>query len=255
MHRRTLVKAIPAVMAAASLAAPALAQRRRPRTQVKAFDVRPGDALVAQSGVLGSQVFVVGVLRCSDPAAVNRRIQAARLRTRYRCILGPRSRNRYKAAFFDALLDDWQHHDDIHLRLRIVHPPAAPDRVPTGDAWMRGYVDELTKALAMAHGMQAGPVRVLSPQRFQAAQQAEMEKLLLARNTRVRGIEKVWPRECELLQFLNTVTGVVRAAQDKHRPAVSPSPVKSRTIDMLRASLRADLSKPFKNRTLELQVA
>jgi hypothetical protein len=256
MDRRTLVNALPAAALLGCLGVPALAQRRREgQPAAKAFDVQPADALVAQSGVLGAEVFVVGVLRCSDPPAAGRRIQAARQQTKYRCVLSHRSRNKFKAAYFEALLDDWQHHDDVHLQLLVVHPPASPAKAPSGDAWMRAYVDQLTKALAMTRATTPGKIRLLTPQRFQAPQQAEMERLLLARNRHVVSIEKVWPRSCELMQFLNTVTGVVKASHDKLAHVDDRNPAKTRTIQMLRASLRADLSRPMRNKRLDLQVA
>jgi hypothetical protein len=236
--------------ATAAVVAPAEARKKKPRQPP--FPVNATDTLLVQSGVFGTDLFVIGVLRCSDPAAVNKRIQQARQRSKYRCVLTHRSRNKYKVRYFKELLDDWQKHDDIRMQLRIVHPPKALAKPLAGAEWMRAYVDELSSALALAGVPAAEAGRLLTQPRFKGSRQAELEKMLRARHERITSVEKVRVGNCELMQLLTTVTGVVRASED---PSAYGSQVKSQTVKLLRQSLKTgDLKRVQNNKRFGLSL-
>ena len=257
MERRTFVKSLSVALAGTILGVPESAQAApKKKSKSKQFEVKDSDTLLVQSGVFGSDLFVIGMLRCSNPTAVNQRILVARQRAKYRCVLTHRSRNKYKTAYFDALLVDWLKHDDLKIHLRMVRSPEGTDKPLTGTAWMRAYADELSSTLAMGDGMPAPGGRVLTQPRFKAKQQSVLENMLQVRNDRVTKIEKVAVKNCELMQFLMTLTGVVRASEDTFAYLEARSYAKVKTIAMLRRSLKAhDFKKTLRTRQFELTIS
>lgn len=256
MQRRTFVKSLSAVLAT-SILAPLQSIRAagRKNPMPKPFEVKDSDTLLVQSGIFGQDPFVIGVLRCSNPAAVNRRIQLARKRSKYRCTLTSRSRNKYKVAYFDALLQDWLQHDDVKVELRVIRPPANPENRLTGPAWMRAYIDEVSEALAMGGASAAHEGRILTQSRFKEKQQGAFEKKLLSRNGHIKSIEKVSAKDCELMQFLMTLTGVARASEDVAEYGGTYGRTKTQTISLLRQRLQApSFNQPQRNRRFELTI-
>lgn len=256
MHRRDFVKSLSFGLVGTTffnVGSARDAQKKWPQAQQ--FEIKKTDSLLAQSGVFGRELFVIGVLRCGNPTAVNQRIQAARQKSNYRCVLTHRSRNKYKIAYFDYLLADWLEHDDLSIQLRVLRSHNLQQNRTTGTGWMRSYVDELNSSLISGGGMPVEGGRILTQPRFKAKQQNELEKMLNTRNDRIESIEKVMPKNSELMQFLVTLTGIVRASEDTSSFVKARNATKEKTIAMVKESLKAqDFKQPHRTKHFELTV-
>ena len=165
------------------------------------------------------------------------------------------SRNRYKYAYFSALIDDWLAHDDMMIYLRLVLPTELKHKETPIEKLSR-YVGDLSVAMAMGGGIATDSARMLTRPRFKSQQQVALEEMILSRNKRLKSIEKIAPQQSDLIQFLSTLTGSIRAYEDVLERANQRNPAKALCIAKIRAAFGVkDFSKQILNTRLQLTVA
>lgn len=220
-----------------------------------AFPLRATDTLLAQAGIYGKELFVVGVLRCTDPDVVQGRIDQIRRLTRFRCTLSHHSRNKFKVPFLSHLIDDWMRNDELSLFIRIV-PALTSHPSMTAQERLSNYAGDLTSAMAMGGGISRIDGRIVTQPRYKSGtQQAALDQLLTVRNPRANSIEKISRAQSDLLQFLTTITGMIRAHEFPER-AMTRNPYKSVAIAKLRTSIGAkSFAAPIATRKLQIVVA
>jgi hypothetical protein len=251
MKRRTVLRSL---SLAAGFGLPPLSAARplRRTSGQPAFSLRSTDTLLAQSGVYGREVFVLGVLRCSHPVATQKRISEIRKRTRFQLTLSHHSRTKFKTQYFSSLIDDWLAHDQVVMYFRVVRPPANSSSVTPAQR-MSDYIGDLTSTIAMGSGIAVAGSRIVTLPRFRSQQQAVSDEMLLARNKRAASIENIKKRQCDLLQLLSTVTGVIRASEQPLERAELRNASKSLGIAKLRTSLNLmDFGHPANTKRLQL---
>ena len=201
-----------------------------------AFPLRSTDTLLTQSGVYGQEVFVVGVLRCSHSVATQKRISEIRKLTRFRLTLSHHSRTKFKTQYFSSLVDDWLAHDQVVMCFRVIRPSAKLSTLSPSQR-MSDYIGDLTSTIARGSGIAVAGSRIVTLPRFRSQQQVISDEMLLTRNKRIASIENIKKYQCDLLQLLSTVTGVIRASEHPLERAELRNSSKSLGIAKLRTSL------------------
>lgn len=253
MKRREVLKSL-SLLAAINFSALSFARPSQPRRPK--FIPLTTDTLLAQSGVYGQGVFVVGVLRCSNPRGVDKRLEDLRETTKFRLTLSHHSKSKYKVPYFESVVGDWLAHDDVKIYLRVLMPKQPPNTNPTAAQLLSNYVGDLTSALAMGSGITSTQDRIITVQRYKDPQQASLDSMMLARNPWARSVEKIRAEQCNLLQLLNAVTGMVRANEEPLERSANRNHSKLTCMTKLRAAVNVnDFHHSTKSKGFEVAVA
>jgi hypothetical protein len=230
--------------------APLLA-RAMHRTAPKRVNHAKADVVLDQSGVLGADSFAIGAFTASDPAAFERAALQLRRRVHYRTTLTHASRDKWKLRYATLLIDLWLATPGARIDVLVVRSESKRmEGTPTDRN--NQYINLLSRLVDASPKASGVERRLVAQTHFPAPQQAEMEKVLSARNTRVGSFLHIHERDSDLLQLVDLVVGAIHAAQPRTGFAVT-NKTKKRVIAHLQQKLGiANFSVAFRQERFAL---
>jgi Protein of unknown function (DUF3800) len=178
---------------------------RRAPVQTKTFRHDNNDLVLDQSGIFGTEVFVLGILSCKDFSTAISDIKKLRTETSFRCKLSYSSRNKWKAQYAKQLIDYWINGSDLIIDLLVIK--SLGKEKESALEKMSRYTELVSRLIDMSKKGRKEKRRLVTQQRFSKDRQDQFEKLLISRNKGIDSILKIAEDQSDLLQLLDLIVG------------------------------------------------
>jgi hypothetical protein len=194
------------------------------------------DVVLDESGIFGKDHFVVGILTCANLEDTLRSIRNLRNRSRFRCPLYYRSRNKWKASYAKPLIDFWLDRSTIHVRVAAMKQTNRKGEKPSDQD--RRYQD-LVIGLLNGRPHPSNSPRVITQRRSSNSKNDDNVDQSLKRSRNVVEIKRISSKESELIQLLGLIVGSIYGGY-----AGSEFKLKNKTKLALIAYLESKLKTP-----------
>lgn len=174
----------------------------------------PTDIVIDQSGVLGNGVFVIGAFTASNPDNFVRATTKLRRRTKYRTTITHASRDKWKVSYASQLIDLWLATPGTRIDVLVVDSEKNQVKETPTDRLNR-YVDLVGRLVDGAPNTTGVNRRLVTQRHYPKLQQFEFEKMLSARNSRVKSSLHIKERDSDILQLVDLVVGAIHASQPR----------------------------------------